>query len=322
VARLLSGVLPPALSEVTVAIVIGLVVGLVVDRVSGGGGSSFRPGLRVAASLLLRLGIVLLGARLGLGEIARIGLPAAALVALTMVAAFGLVLALARAGRIDPALAVLLAVGTAVCGNSAIVATAPAIAARPRDVMYAIATITLFGMAAVFVYPIVGHALGMTDVAFGAWAGVAVNDTSQVVAAASTYSPAALDVATVVKLIRNAMMAPLLVAIAWGWTRRTGESGDVRAGVRRAVPVFVLGFVALAAARTLGLISADLASALDVVSRWLILVALAAVGLSMPFRELRETGPRPLAVGLVAAVVIGVGTLVAIAVLARAGTAG
>jgi uncharacterized membrane protein YadS len=119
-------------------------------------------------------------------------------------------------------------------------------------------------------------------------------------------------VATVVKLIRNALMAPLLLGIAWAWQQRTGTAGDTRAGLRRAVPLFVLGFLALSALRSLGAIDAGLATTLETVARSLILVALAAVGLNVKLEELRSVGPKPLLVGLGAAVIIGAATILAI----------
>lgn len=309
VARLLTTfLLPPVVSEVTVAILIALLVGRVpVVRVLPLG-----PGLKVAAERLLRVGIVLLGAKLSVQQIVGIGLPAAAIIAITMAVAFGLVLGLSRLAAVEGRLAVLLAVGAAVCGNSAVVATTPVISARPRDTAYAVATVTLFGTIAVFAYPLIGHAGHLADAVFGLWSGVAINDTSQVVAASSAYSPGAFEVATVVKLIRNALMAPLLLLIAWAWTRRTGTSGDTAAGVRRAVPLFVLGFLALSALRSVGLVGADLANTFEVVARALILVALSAVGLNVRFADLREVGWRPLAVGLGAALAVGTATLVAI----------
>jgi uncharacterized integral membrane protein (TIGR00698 family) len=307
-ARLTSTIVPPIVAEVTIAVLIGLVIG----QLSLGRAPVMQPGIAFAAQRVLRLGIVLLGARLSVAEIARIGLPAAVVIAVTMACALGLVLGLSRLARVEPRLAVLLAVGAAVCGNSAVVATAPVIGARSRDVAYAVAVVTLFGTCAVFLYPIIGHALGLSDAAFGLWSGIAVNDTSQVVAASSAYSPAALEVATVVKLIRNALMAPLLLGIAWTWARSGAAAGDTGAGLRKAVPVFVLGFLAMAALRSVGIIGPELAASLDVLAKALILVALAAVGLSVRVGELRSIGPRALAVGFGAAIVIGVGTLAAI----------
>jgi uncharacterized membrane protein YadS len=113
-------------------------------------------------------------------------------------------------------------------------------------------------------------------------------------------------------------MAPLLLGIAWVWNRRTGTAGDTRAGLRRAVPVFVLGFLALSALRSIGAIDAGLATTLENVARSLILVALAAVGLNVRLEELRSVGPKPLLVGLGAALIIGVATILAINALGLA----
>jgi uncharacterized integral membrane protein (TIGR00698 family) len=301
-------VLPSVVSEVTIAILIGIVVGRspIVQNATLG------PGLKVASEALLRLGIVLLGARLSVQQIAGIGLPAAAVIAVTMAAALTLVLVLSRLAAVDSRLAVLLAVGAAVCGNTAVVATAPVISARSRDVAYAVATVTLFGTIAVFVYPLIGHTTHLGDAVFGLWAGIAINDTSQVVAASAAYSPGAFEVATVVKLIRNALMAPLLVAIGWSWNRRTGRRADTRAGLRRAIPVFVLGFLALSGLRSAGAIDAGLASNLEIAARALILVALSAIGLNLRVAELRSVGPKPITIGLAAALVIGTCTILAI----------
>lgn len=310
----MTGVLPKNLvSEVTVAILFGLIVG----RLPAIRSATMAPGLKLAAEKALRLGIVLIGATLSVDTIAAI-LPAVPTILVTMAAAIAIVLLLSRFAAIDARLATLLAVGMSVCGNTAVVATSPVIAARPRDTAYAVATVTLFGTIALFAYPLIGHAAGLTDPVFGLWSGIAINDTSQVVAASSAYSPGALEVATVVKLIRNALMAPLILGIAWAWSRRTGTAGDTRTGLRRAVPLFVLGFLALAAIRSAGVIDATLATNLETIARALILVALAAVGLNVRLEDLREVGPRPLLIGLGAAVLVGTVTILAIAGLGLA----
>jgi uncharacterized integral membrane protein (TIGR00698 family) len=307
-ARLAATVVPHEISEVTLAILIALVVG---GRPAIHA-ARFQPGLRLASNRLLRLGIILIGARLSIQQVAAIGLPAVVIVVVTMAAALTLVLLLARIAAVDDRLAILLAVGAAVCGNTAVVATTPVIRARPRDTAYAVATVTLFGTIAVIVYPLIGHLTHLGDAAFGLWSGIAINDTSQVLGASRAYSPDANEIATVVKLIRNALMAPLLIGIAWTWVRRTGVAGDPRGGVRRAVPWFVLGFLALAALRSGGVIDAPLAASLDVVAGAVILVALSAVGLSVRLENLREVGPRPILVGLGAALLIGTATILAI----------
>jgi uncharacterized integral membrane protein (TIGR00698 family) len=308
IARLSTTALPSVVSEVTIAILIGLIVG----RLPTVHMAALGPGLKVAAEKLLRLGIVLLGAKLSVEQVAGIGLPAAAIIAVTMACALAIVLVLSRLAAVDGRLAVLLAVGAAVCGNSAIVATAPVISARTRDVAYAVATVTLFGTVAVFVYPLIGHTARLGDAVFGLWAGIAINDTSQVVAASAAFSPGAFAIATVIKLIRNALMAPLLLIVAWIWHRRTGVDADTRVGLRRAVPLFVLGFLALSVLRSLGAIDAGLAGGLEGAARVLILIALSAIGLSVRVDELRAVGPRPLLIGLGAALLIGTVTILAI----------
>jgi uncharacterized integral membrane protein (TIGR00698 family) len=306
-------------AEVTVAILLGIVVAAVAGPRLG----PLTPGLRFASQRVLRFGIILLGARLSLAEIARIGVPSTVVIVVTMAISFAIVLLVSRLVRVESRLAVLIAVGSAVCGNTAIVATAPVIGARAREVAYAVATITLFGTLAVFLYPSIGRAVALPQPSFGLWAGVAVHDTSQVIATSAAYGPDALDVATVVKLIRNALMAPLLFLIATGWAARGGDDAadgadptvSATTGIRRAVPLFVLGFLLLAFLRTIGVIDAQEANTLDAIARLLILVALAAVGMSIHVGELRETSWRPLAVGFSVALAVGLGSLVAIMTL-------
>ncbi|MGH2604686.1 MAG: YeiH family protein, partial [Dehalococcoidia bacterium] len=156
--------------------------------------------------------------------------------------------------------------------------------------------------------------LDLPDAVFGVWAGIAVNDTSQVVAAGSAYSPEARDVATVVKLVRNALMAPLIVIIAWYWQRQQVATDEtaVRRGVAGAVPLFVLGFLAMAALRTAGAITDEQAARLDQAATALILVALAGVGLNTRLAQMRTAGLTPFYVGLATASALAVATLLAI----------
>lgn len=314
VARVVASGLPPAFNEVLVAVLLGIVVAN-----SGLLPAATAPGLRFSVQRVLRLGIILLGARLSLGDVAQIGAGAVGLVVLTMTAAFAFAVVVGRYVSLPPRLALLIGVGTAVCGNSAIVATAPVIDAEDREVSFAVATITIFGTLAVFAYPLIGHALGLPDAVFGVWSGVAVNDTSQVVAASAAYSPHARDIATVVKLVRNTLMAPLIVLIAWWWARRgTVASGEVRAGALRAFPLFVLGFLFMALLRTAGLIPPSLATPIDQIATACILVALAAVGLSTRVAQLRTIGPRPFYVGFGTALLVAALSLTAIVALGAA----
>ncbi|MCL6648981.1 MAG: putative sulfate exporter family transporter [Chloroflexi bacterium] len=298
VARGVGRVVPPVLNEVILALVCGLLVANVL-----GVPASARPGIRFAVQRILRLGIILLGARLSLGEVLTLGGQALGVVLALMTIALLFAYGVGRLLGLPRRLALLIGVGTAVCGNSAIIATAPIIEAEERDVSFAVATITLFGTLAVLLYPLVGLALALSQPVFGFWAGSAINDTSQVVAASAAYGAVALTTATVVKLTRNALMAPLLLAIAWWWRR---QAGVARRGAAGAVPLFVLGFLLLVLLRTLGLVPATLLPALDEGARFGILLALTGVGLSTSLRSLRQTGLTPLLVGLATALLIAV----------------
>lgn len=311
VARSLAALAPQYLNEVLVAVVLGIVVAnaLPLPR-------STAPGVRFAVQRILRLGIILLGARLSLGAVIAIGVGALGLVLVSMTVALAAAFVVGRVLRLPPRLSLLIGVGTAVCGNSAIVATAPVIAAEDRETSFAVATIIPFGTLAVFAFPLIGQSLSLGDTTFGVWSSVAVNDTSQVVATSAAFSMAARDVATVVKLVRNALMAPLIVLIAWWWQRRADDAGaTIGRSVRNAVALFVVGFLALALLRSLSIITPQVAALFDQAATSLILIALACVGLNTRIGQLRSIGATPFIVGLATASVLATLSLTAILAL-------
>lgn len=315
-ARGVGSVTPDVLSEITIALGAGLVIGNVVRL-----HARFRRGMRFAVRSFLRAGIVLLGAGLSFGAVLAVGLNALLIIVLSMAFALSLTILLGRRFGVPTRLTILIGVGTAVCGNSAIVATAPVLGAEDREVSFAIGTITLFGLAAVLLYPLVGRVLGLSDDAFGQWAGVAVNDTSQVTAAGFAFSETAGATATVVKLTRNALMAPLIIAIATWYSRSVHEqralAGNPAARLRLldAVPLFVVGFLAMAAANSMGAVPAVAGPILNDAARFLILMALAGVGLSTDVRQMRAVGLRPLYVGFVVATALALFSLTLIALI-------
>ena len=290
------------------------------------------PGVDFAARRILRVGVALLGARLTLADVADIGGPSILAVVVTMATAFATVAMAGRMAGVSPQLGILLGTGTAVCGNSAIAAASPIIDADEREVSYAVATITIFGTIALVLFPIIGRAVGLSDQEFGVWAGLAINDTSQVVAAGSAYSEQALEHATVVKLVRNALMGPILVALTIWMGRRRWPDGRAGAGaptdagaagsraqgptvsvgtglwrtVRSAVPAFVVAFIVLAAMRSAGLIRPEVADVLGSVSAVAITVAIAGVGLKTRIAELATVGLRPVLVGLAASTALAI----------------
>jgi uncharacterized membrane protein YadS len=286
----------------------------------------FAAGAALAARVALRVGVALLGARLTLGQVVETG--ASSLVAIVVVVSVALVLGiwLARRVGVIPPLAWLVAVGMAICGNSAILALSPIVRAPHRDTAYAVSTITLFGLLGVVLLPAIATSLGLSDAVFGTWAGLSVNDTAQVVATGYAYSAPAGDVATIVKLTRNVAILPVLVGATWLVTRadarRDGAAVDTPAGtappraslhplrwLSRAIPWFVVGFVVFAGLRSVGLLDLSvgaqtLADVLSLAAGLLILVALAGVGLGTDLRAMAGIGPRPLVLGMVLWVVI------------------
>ena len=284
------------------------------------------PGIKFALQRILRLGIILLGLRLSLQDVIRTGLSSLLLILACMTFALALAYAVGRLLHIPPRLTALIGVGTAICGNSAIIATAPVIEAQDEDVGYAVATITLFGTLAVLIYPTLALLMGMGEHRFGLWAGTAILDTSQVVAAGISFSEVARDVATVVKLVRNTLMAPVILLIGVAYAnaqRRRDTSFKMTPG--KAVPWFVLAFLAMTVIRSIlnafgflpmdvnnpndMIAEASLLKAIDEVAKFAILMALAAIGLSTNLGSVRRTGLKPIAAGFAVGIALALFSL-------------
>ncbi len=302
---------PPALLAIGLGLAIRNAIGLP---------AAYDAGLRFCVQRVLRVGVALLGLRLSLAAVGGIGLAALPIVAACIATALALVALVNRWLGLPARLGTLIAVGTAICGNSAIAATGPAIGAKDDEVSYAVGCVTLFGLFALIAYPFASQVLFVGDPHLaGLFLGAAIHDTAQVAGAgmlaAQHYGdPGVLETAAVTKLLRNAFMIAVVPGAAW-WHQR-GLAG-ARVQVPRftqAVPWFVIGFLALALLRTLG----DLASGAAFADAWQQLIAsglslsaaclalaMAAIGLGTNLRKLRGLGLRPLAVGFAAALTTG-----------------
>lgn len=168
------------------------------------------PGIKFATKNLLKLGIILLGSRLVFSDLIALGGSSLFIIVICIITAIIVTLTITRKFGISEKLGSLIAVGTAICGNSAIIATAPVIHAEEEEISFAVATITLFGLSAIIVYPVIGTLLQLTDLEFGTWVGVAINDTAQVVTAGYLFSQSAGETAIVIKLVRNIFIAPVI----------------------------------------------------------------------------------------------------------------
>jgi uncharacterized integral membrane protein (TIGR00698 family) len=206
-------------------------------------------------------------------------------------------LLMGRLAGLQRTVSVLLGVGTAICGASAILAVSPLVRARARETAYAITTIFAFNIVALLCLPFIGHELGISQLRFGTWVGTAVNDTSVVVATGYVYGPTAGGVATLVKLTRTILLVPMCVVVGLAFGE-PGEKGSILTRARQSIPWFVLGFFALAALNTAEIAPAAWTRSIAQAGSLLLVVVLAAVGLGVDLVEIRQMGLGPLTVGL------------------------
>ena len=259
----------------------------------------------------LKTGIVLLGVRFVLGDVARLGGVSLACVFLELAVSIAVMTALGRAFKLRPKLTSLLSIGASVCGVSAIIAARGAIEADDEDVSYAIAAILALGAVSLVVFPIIGRALGMSDRAYGLWVGLAVDNTAEATAAGALYSDAAGKFAVLAKTSRNATIGFVVLGYALYWIRRGGASaiGNKAAFLWEKFPKFVFGFLAVSALATAGAFSKKQSTDLANLSRWAFLFSFAGIGLRTNLRVLSNQGWRPLIVGVAGEVALAALTL-------------
>ena len=259
------------------------------------------PGIRFCSRKLLQAAIVLLGAGINLRQIGATGGDALLIIVLVILGAYGTAYGIGRMMKLPAKTIALIGTGTAICGGTAIATLAPIIGAEDDDITFAITTIFLYNVAAVVVFPLVAYWLGMTDYTFGLWAGTAINDTSSVVAASYSFSFDAGVHATIVKLARTTAMIPvaLVYSLLPVLTRSPGRAsqGEGFKSLLRTFPWFILFFLGTSLISTAGLIPAGVGTVLVRTSRFLILMALAAVGMNADLKKMRSTGLRPILLG-------------------------
>lgn len=271
-------------------------------------GATLKPGLKWSAKAVLQFAIVLMGFGLSFAQVWRTGAESFVVMIGTLVICLGAAFLIGPRMGISRNLTALIGAGTAICGASAIAAVAPVVEAEEGELAYGISTIFFYNLAAVLLFPALGHLMGLSMHAFGLWAGTAINDTSSVVAAAYAYGKEAGEYATIVKLSRALMIVPVSLlfaglqrrrAIATGGTSTAATGAQVSLWQRltKIVPTFILGFVVASLLVSTGLVPAVLTTWLPKVAKFLIVVALAAVGLSADLKGLRKTGPKPLLLG-------------------------
>jgi len=302
-ARALSGYLH--VEYVLIAIALGMIVSNTVRL----------PAFLVAGintyELWLKAGVVMMGSTLLMQNVLVIGGAGLGLVLVEIVLAVAVAAWLSRAFGLSERLGSLIGVGVGICGVSAIIGATGAIDAREEDSTYAIATILIFGAVMVFLFPIIGRALGMSDQAFGLWAGLAVDNTAETIATGMAYSEPAGQVTTVTKLTRNALMGPVILLFALAYARLGMSAGvtNKAAFLWERFPKFVLGFLLFSLLASVHCFSGEEVAALKAMSKWAFTLAFAGVGFRTQFRRMKA-GLRPFLVGL------GVETVVAVVTFA------
>jgi uncharacterized integral membrane protein (TIGR00698 family) len=302
----------PLVGAPVFAIVIGMAVSAVRPPTA-----ALRPGLEFTSRRVLQGSIIALGFGLSVRQVLSTGMGSLPVLVGTLATALLAAWLAGRALHLGGDLNTLIGVGTAICGASAIAATDSVIGADEADVSYAIATIFTFNVAAVLAYPTVGHVFGLSQHAFGLWAGTAINDTSSVVAASSIYGHAAASYGVVVKLTRTLAIVPICLGLVALRRSRSGPPAQVEPSrlpplldtIRRVFPLFVLGFAFAVALNSLGLVPARAHRDLSELATWMITAALAAIGLSTRFSYIRRAGPRPILLGAILWATVGVTSL-------------
>lgn len=280
--------------------ILAVVAGMIYSNVLGTPAHA-KAGIAFSQRRLLRFAIVLLGFQLTLGQVVSIGAGGVGIVALTLGSTFLFTITLGRLIGVDAKLAQLIAAGTSICGASAIVATNIVTDARDEDVTYAVASITLFGTVAMLGFPLLAPLLGLDQHAFGLWAGASIHEVAQVIGAGFQNGTQSGEIATVAKLTRVAMLAPMVIALGLMARRKSSN----QSAARPPMPWFVAAFVAVVALNSLVSVPADVKSAMALATTIMLTMGLAAMGLQADISQLRSRGLRPLALAFSAFLFIG-----------------
>ena len=294
--------------------IFGLVIGMLIAAFVRPS-PALRPGIAFAGKQVLQIAIVALGTGLSLTTILRTGAGSLPVMLGTMAICLLVAWGVGRLLGIGPDLRTMIGVGTGICGASAIAAVSGVIGAADIDIAYSVSTIFLFNAIAVLLYPTLGHLLHLSQHAFGLWAGTAINDTSSVVAAGDIYGAAARSFAVIVKLTRTTLIIPItLVLAAYRLHRLRADGAGQAAGApriswRKLIPWFILWFLLASLADTLGLFPVGLQHGLARLASLLIIMALSAIGLSAKFAQMRTTGVRPLLMGGLLWITVGLSSL-------------
>ena len=262
-----------------------------------------KPALKFTSKKILKAAIILLGASLSVGTILSVGKMTFFVMIFTFAMCFGGGYFIRKLFGLNWKLSNLISAGTGICGGSAVAAIAPVIDADDKDIAFAMSSTFLFDMVMIALYPLMGKALGMSDIAYGIWAGTSVNDTASVVASGYAFSEAAGDFATMVKLTRTIAIIPTVLVFAWIGVRvkkkeMQTSGGGKKVNMVKIIPWFIGGFLLLAIANSIGFIPAAVSGIMKTASKFLMVTALAAIGLSTSITDFKKAGLKPMFYGI------------------------
>ncbi|MBQ8858770.1 MAG: putative sulfate exporter family transporter [Clostridia bacterium] len=265
--------------------------------------SWMKPALKFASKRILKVAIILLGASLSVNTIMSVGKMTFFVMIFTFAMCFGGGYFIRKLFGLGWKLSNLISAGTGICGGSAVAAIAPVIDADDKDIAFAMSSTFLFDMVMVALYPLMGAALGMSDIAYGIWAGTSVNDTASVVASGYAFSEIAGDFATMVKLTRTIAIIPTVLVFAYIGTRAKQKelketSKGQKVNLLKIIPWFIGGFLLLAILNSVGWIPVAVAGAMKGASKFLMVTALAAIGLGTSITDFKKAGLRPMLYGV------------------------
>jgi len=306
-AQLLENILPV---DFIGASVMALFIGMITNYIKPIADTQVQSGVQFTSKRVLKFSIILLGASLNIMTILEVGRISLIVMVFTLLAAFGGGYLLGKAFGLDWRLSSLISSGTGICGGSAIAAVSPVIEAEDYQVSYAMSSTFIFDMLMIILFPLMGQWLGLSDMAFGLWTGTAVNDTSSVVAAGYAFSEAAGDFATMVKLTRTLAIIPVVIGFTFIQMRRnrkranTSQNNEVNMSLKNVFPWFILGFLALALINSLGFVPVGVSQALKEISRFLMVVALSAIGLKTDLSAMKQSGFKPMVHGFLISILV------------------
>ena len=304
IAKIIENVLPMHLIGGSV---IALFIGIILNNYINTEGL-LKDGIKFTSKRLLKFAIILLGASLNIKMVLNVGRLSIYVMVFTLATCFGLGHFIGKALGLNWKMSNLISAGTGICGGSAIAAIAPVIDADDTDIAYAMSATFLFDMLMIILFPIMGKALGLSDIAYGLWTGTAVNDTSSVVAAGFAFSEGAGDFAVMVKLTRTLAIIPTVIIFSLINNhikkKDGGKTQSHKLSITSILPYFILGFLIMVGLNSAGVFRVKTSDLLKNLSKFLMVAALAAIGLNTKFNEMKKSGINPIIHGFIISLLV------------------